>query len=155
MATEATKRSTRHAADSRTGTARRRCPRSRGVCRVDRACLAFPILPGRGEIARDFLRELETVRKTDYVRAGERLGMTKALWFLVDGAGGAQVVVYLESTDAEIALDALVRSRDVFDRWFKARLAEATGLDLNDPPEGTRPAALLAGYADEDLAECR
>jgi hypothetical protein len=122
---------------------------------VDRACLTFPILPGRGEVAREFLAELETGRKADYARSGTKLGLTKALWFLVDGAGGAQLVVYLESADVEFAVDALVRSRDPFDRWFKTRLAEATGFDLNDPPEGTRPAGLLAGYAAEDLTSCQ
>jgi hypothetical protein len=77
--------------------------------------------------------------------------LNQALWFLVDGAGGAQLVVFLEGADVEIAVDALVRSREPFDRWFKNRLAEATGFDLNDPPEGTRPAGLLAGYASEEL----
>jgi hypothetical protein len=119
---------------------------------VDRACLAFPILPGRAETAREFLRELETDRKADHAYAGQRLGLTKALWFLVDGVGGAQVVVYLEGTDIAIALDGLVRSRDPFDRWFKAALADATGLDLNDPPEGLQPPELLASFAIDEPA---
>jgi hypothetical protein len=123
-----------------------------GDHRMNRACLAFPILPGRGDVARTFLGALESDQKADYARAGRRLGLTKALWFLVDGAGGEQLVVYLEGGDVELALDGLVRSRDPFDRWFKTRLAEATGLDLNDPPEGTRPAGLLAGYATDEPA---
>jgi hypothetical protein len=123
-----------------------------GARRVDRACLAIPILPGRTGTARAFLRALETDRKSDHARAGQRLGLTKALWFLVDGIGGAQVVVYLEGADIALVLDGIVRSRDPFDRWFKAELAEATGLDLNDPPEGLRPPELLASFAIDEPA---
>lgn len=118
---------------------------------MNRACLTFPILPGRAEVAREFLDELETSRKADYARAGTRLGLTQALWFLVDDVGGAQLVVFLEGADVEIAVDALVRSRESFDRWFKHRLAEASGLDLNDPPEGMRPAGLVAGFVPKDF----
>jgi hypothetical protein len=114
---------------------------------VNRACLAFPVLPGRGDLARSFLREIAEGRQSDFARAGERLALTRAHWFLVDTAGGELVVVYLEGRDVTVALDGLVRSRDPFDLWFKACLAEATGLDLNDLPEGMRPPELLASFA--------
>lgn len=32
-----------------------------------------------------------------------------------------------------------VESREEFDMWFKKRLLEVTGLDLNNPPELTLP----------------
>jgi hypothetical protein len=38
------------------------------------------------------------------------------------------------------------RSRDDFDMWFKRRLADATGVDLNNPPEMTLP-ELLSSYS--------
>jgi hypothetical protein len=117
---------------------------------VERACLAFPILPGCGDLARAFLGEVATARSADFRQAGYRLGLTRADWFLVDGAGGEQVVVYLEGRDIAAALDLLSLSRDPFDRWFKDRLAETTGLDLNDPPEGMRPPELLASYESSD-----
>ena len=36
-------------------------------------------------------------------------------------------------------------SRDEFDLWFKERLAEATRVDLNDPPEMSLP-ELVSSY---------
>ena len=86
-------------------------------------------------------------RQADFARAGQRFALTRAHWFLVDGVGGEQLVVYLEGADVAVALDGLMRSREPFDLWFKARLAEATGLDLSDPPEGMRPPELLASFA--------
>jgi hypothetical protein len=38
------------------------------------------------------------------------------------------------------------QSGDDFDLWFKQRLADATGLDLNTPPPGQLP-ELLSSYA--------
>jgi hypothetical protein len=114
---------------------------------VDRACLAFPILPGRRERAVAFLGEIADARQTDFAQASRRLGLTRADWFLVDAAGGEQVVVYLQGGDIAASIDALVRSRDPFDRWLKTQLADATGIDLNDPPEGMRPPELLASFA--------
>ena len=39
-------------------------------------------------------------------------------------------------------------SQDDFDLWFKRRLADSTGVDLNDPPEMTLP-ELLSSYSAE------
>jgi hypothetical protein len=41
-----------------------------------------------------------------------------------------------------------VESRDGFDMWFKERLADATGVDLNDPPEMKLP-ELVSSYETE------
>ena len=39
-------------------------------------------------------------------------------------------------------------SQDDFDLWFKQRLADSTGVDLNDPPAMTLP-ELLSSYSAE------
>ena len=120
---------------------------------MDRACLAFPILPGYADLARSFLGEIAGTRQADFVRAGRRFALTRAHWFLVDGVGGEQLVVFFEGEDVTAALDGLIRSRDAFNLWFKERLAEATGIDLNDLPEGIRPPELLASFAAEAGAD--
>jgi hypothetical protein len=99
------------------------------------------------------MREVATARDADFRRTGRRLGLSRAHWFLVDGDGGEQLVVHLEGKDVAAALDGLVRSRDPFDRWLKSTLAEVTGVDLNDLPEGMRSPELLAGFALEPDAE--
>jgi len=97
---------------------------------MDQICLVVPILPGRTADARDFMRELETGRNADYQRSEP---------------AGDQLVAYMESPDFPAALSAFSQSRDEFDRWFKQRLADATGLDLNTRPTGPLP-ELLSSY---------
>jgi hypothetical protein len=53
---------------------------------------------------------------------------------------------YAESEDFNKGLSMCYGSRDDFDIWFKERLAEATGVDLNDPPEMVLP-ELVSSYA--------
>jgi hypothetical protein len=45
----------------------------------------------------------------------------------------------METNDFAHALRLFSQSQDEFDVWFKRRLAEATGVDLNNPPEMTLP----------------
>jgi hypothetical protein len=42
----------------------------------------------------------------------------------------------MESPDFGRALSEFSQSQDEFDRWFKQRLADVTGVDLNSPPPG-------------------
>jgi hypothetical protein len=89
---------------------------------MDQICLVIPILAGKSDDARDFMRELEQSRKADYA-----------------------LVAYMESRDFPEALKLFSQSQDEFDLWFKRRLADSTGVDLNNPPEMTLP-ELLSSY---------
>ncbi len=113
---------------------------------MDQICLALPILPGQTAAARDFMRELEGERKADYARSEQAIGITKEVWYLAPLPGGDHLVAYIESEDFDRALGQFVASRDEFDLWFKRRLAEATGLDLNAPPPGMQLPELLSRY---------
>ena len=52
---------------------------------------------------------------------------------------------YVEAEDFAGALSLFSGSQDEFDLWFKRRLADSTGLDLNTPPSGPMP-ELLSSY---------
>ncbi len=112
---------------------------------MDRVCLVLPILPGKTEDARAFHRELEGPRKSEYEVSERRFGIDKELWFLASGPSGEEFVAYMESSDFNKALGMFVESRNEFDLWFKERLANATGVDLNNPPEINLP-ELLSTY---------
>ena len=92
------------------------------------------------------MRELEEKRKPDYDRSERRIGITKEAWYLAQAPGGDQFVAYMESPDFGQALSLFSRSQDQFDLWFKRRLADSTGLDLNTPPSGPLP-ELLSSYS--------
>lgn len=113
---------------------------------MDQICLALPILPDKTDVARDFMRELEVERKAEYDRSERRIGITKEAWFLASLPSGDHLVAYMESQDFAGALALFVESRDDFDLWFKSRLAEATGVDLNNPPPDMKLPELLSGY---------
>jgi hypothetical protein len=65
--------------------------------------------------------------------------------FLAGTPGGDQFVAYMETSDFGHALSLFSQSQDDFDLWFKRRLCDSTGLDLNHPPEMTLP-ELLSSY---------
>ena len=115
---------------------------------MQQICLVIPVQPGRADDAREFMRELEATRKGEYARSEERIGITKEVWFLAAVGDGEAMVAYMETNDFANALRLFSQSRDEFDVWFKRRLADATGVDLNDPPEMTLP-ELLSSYSAE------
>jgi hypothetical protein len=112
---------------------------------MDRICLVLPILSGKTEDARAFQQELDGPRKRDYEVSERRIGIDREFWFLASAPSGDQFVAYMESPDFSKALGMFVESRDEFDLWFKERLANATGVDLNNPPEIQLP-ELLSTY---------
>jgi hypothetical protein len=113
---------------------------------MQQICLVMPVRSGRGEDARAFMRELEESRKDDYARSEERIGITKELWYLAPLPTGEVLIAYMETEDFGRALGLFSQSRDDFDMWFKRRLADVTGVDLNEPPEMTLP-ELLSSYS--------
>jgi hypothetical protein len=113
---------------------------------MNQICLVIPIMPGKSDDARDFMRELEHERKAEYDQSERRIGITKEVWYLASAPGGDQLVGYMETTDFGKALSLFSSSRDEFDMWFKRRLADSTGLDLNTPPPLQLP-ELLSSYS--------
>ena len=113
---------------------------------MDHVCVVFPLLPGKTEDARAFQRDLDTERKADYDRSERRIGITREYWFLASVPSGDQLVVYMESEDFGRALQMFVASQDEFDLWFKRRLAEVSGVDLNNPPPDMALPELVSSY---------
>lgn len=113
---------------------------------MDQICLAVPVLPDKSGAARDFMRVLESERKPDYERSEQRIGITKEAWFLASLPSGDHLIAYMESPDFHNALGTFSQSQDEFDLWFKGRLADVTGLDLNNPPPGMKMPELLSSY---------
>ena len=113
---------------------------------MDHICVVFPILSGKTQAAREFQRELSQQRMSEYVKSERRIGITKEDWFIASVNGGDQLVAYMEANDFNNALTQFVQSRDSFDMWFKERLADVTGVDLNNPPLGMKFPELVSTY---------
>lgn len=113
---------------------------------MDQICLVLPILPGKTADARDFQQELDTDRKADYDHSERRIGITKEVWYLASLPGGDHLVAYMESGNFQQALQQFVASQDAFDQWFKRRLAEVTGLAMNNLPPDLKLPELVSRY---------
>jgi hypothetical protein len=103
---------------------------------MDQTLFALPILAGKTDDARAFLRELEGERKGQYAASEQRLGLTKEVWAIQGTPAGDLYVVYFAGEDIARAFGQFAASRDEFDAWFKRRVLETTGADLNTPPPG-------------------
>jgi Family of unknown function (DUF6176) len=112
---------------------------------MEQICLVLPVRQGHADDARAFMEELEASRKSEYARSEERIGITKEVWFLAGVAGGDALIGYMETGDFANALSLFSQSQDDFDMWFKRRMADCTGVDLNNPPAMTLP-ELLSSY---------
>lgn len=115
---------------------------------MDHICLVLPILDGKTQDARAFMDELENQRKDAYNLSERRIGIPKELWYLASLPSGVHFIAYMESENFGNSLGMFSQSQDEFDLWFKERLANATGVDLNDPPDIQLP-ELLSNYSAE------
>jgi hypothetical protein len=103
---------------------------------MDQVCFALPLVPGRTSDARAFMAELEDARKGEFAASEQRIGIVKESWYLQQTPDGDLLVAYMESPDFAKALESFQQSRDEFDQWFKQRMADVTGVDLNEPLPG-------------------
>jgi len=113
---------------------------------VDHTGLVVPVLPGKEDVLRRFYEEVDGARRDDYERSEQRLGITKEVAWRAEVETGSVTVVYIESDDFERAFGQFVQSQDEFDLWFKERVLDISGLDLNNPPEMELP-ELLSVYS--------
>ena len=104
-------------------------------------CVVLTLLPGRGESARDFMRQLTGGRRAEQERSELRTGIDGERWFLGQANGGELLIGLIDSDDLARALGLLSVSMEPHDLWFKRCLAEVTGVDLNET--GQLPAAIL------------
>jgi hypothetical protein len=117
---------------------------------MDRICIIYPILPGKTDSARAFLRSLDTEHRDEHARSNRRVGLTREIWFL--SPGGDQLVGYGESPDFNRVFKLFAESDDPFDRWYKQQLLDVTGADMNHPPDDLTLLELLSSYAaDEEI----
>ena len=113
---------------------------------MDHVCVVFPVLPGKTEDARSFMRELDGPRMAEYDKSERTIGITKELWFLAAVPGGEALVGYMESSNFGRAIGHFSASQEPFDVWFKQRMNEVTGVDFNNIPADFRPPELLSRY---------
>ena len=110
------------------------CPRrDGGLSGLSGTLSVISLLPGRGELARDFMRQLAAERRAEQERSDDEWDPGRAM---VPRPGGARRILIglLVSHDLRRSLRLLAVSMDPHDLWFKRQFAEVSGLDLNEAP---------------------
>jgi hypothetical protein len=105
--------------------------------------MALPILPGKEEEWRRFVQELEE-HPREYEDLRRRLGIRAERVWLVRAACGEVALVYTEVEAPEEVIRRLAASEEPLDTWFKEKLLELHGYDLDGPSPRPEPELVFA-----------
>lgn len=99
-----------------------------------RVVRAFPVIPGQEAALEAFLRAMKerSGEVDDFFR---RYGVTMESWHIQTSPEGVLVIVTSEARD-DAAFAEHAASEHPFDRWFKDRVREISGIDLDETPRG-------------------
>jgi len=101
--------------------------------------LTFPILAGKVESWRRFCQELSGSQLQMYLTSRRRLGITHERMELIENAFGATAATTLEASDVAQALGQIFTSNLPFDVWYRKRLQELYGVELDSYEQFLKP----------------
>ncbi len=109
---------------------------------MNQTLFALPILPGKTEQARVFLRALGGERKEEFAACEARLGVTNEVWAIQSGPQRDMLICYFAAADVRQVAAEFTASPDRFDVWFNAQVADVAG-----PNWGSgHPSEIIADY---------
>ena len=95
--------------------------------------VTLPILPGKTEDVKQFVKEATESRKQEYEASRQRQGITKEYVYLQSTPRGDVLVIYREAYDLGQMHQASVTSKDPYDLWFQQQLLACHGAYLTEP----------------------
>lgn len=100
-------------------------------------CFVVPVLPDKEQADLDWMAEMTGPRREEYEESWRRLGITRHAVWHQQTPDGLVAVVYLEADDIPQAMEGVNRSDDPFNQWFRERVQEVHGIDLQSqaPPQ--------------------
>lgn len=105
---------------------------------------AFPIMPGKLEVAKAFGRDAIGPRRAELDAFQDRRGVTRETWAIQETPEGpAFSVVWLESADPAKAMAIAAEDDSPFADWFRERVEEINGLGLSAGPLPEPPTVTL------------
>jgi hypothetical protein len=107
--------------------------------------LALPIVRGKEEEWRRFAQELQETYPREYEDLRRRLGIRAERVWLMQESCGEVALAYAEVEAPEEVIRRLAASEGPFDAWFKEKLIELHGYDLDGPRPRAKP-ELVFGY---------
>jgi hypothetical protein len=104
--------------------------------------LALPVLPGKEEQTRRFVREMAGPRREESIAAAKGIGVQALNLQLQTGPQGALLLVTIVTDDPTAALRMYAAADSPYDRWEKQQFQEITGVDFNASSDGPLPETL-------------
>lgn len=105
---------------------------------------AFPVLPGKEDLARQFAKEALGEHREDYTSLMKASGTTRVTWTLNETPAGMFILVWYEADDVLAIFDILANSTDADAAWMRGRIEEVGGIEMTGPPPGPPPELILA-----------
>jgi hypothetical protein len=113
---------------------------------MDHVCRIFPSLPGKTVDTRAFQQELDTNHKAEYALSEGRLGIPREHRSNAELPIGDLLIGVLDAPKAGATIGQFVQSKDAFDLWFKQRVTDVIGVDLNNPPTDMKLPELVSTF---------
>ena len=117
--------------------------------------VAFPVLPGKEAMAKNELPEYSRAHTDEYAESRKRAGITLERVYDMPTPMGTFNILYGEgANDFATSTQVLMTSDLDFDKYFKAKVQEITGIDFSQPPPGPPP-EVIGEWWDPDVKERR
>lgn len=100
------------------------------------SAVAYPILPGKTDEWREFIRELNGPRQEAFVESRRKAGVHERT-YLQSTSMGDMVIVTLEGDDPGRAFGQMLAETDPFTLWFLERVKALHGVDLAPSTHGS------------------
>ena len=97
-----------------------------------------PILPGKEDEWKQWIQELNTTYRAEYVASRKKLQVRERS-FLQHTPMGDMIIITLEGENPEEAFAHFVSEKNAFTDWFAAGVKSVHGIDLSQPPPGPMP----------------
>jgi hypothetical protein len=95
--------------------------------------MCFPILPGKMETWKAFNQELGHARKVEFDAMMKRCGVSRSRTWLQPMPQGEACFSLHEGSSPDRMISQLVKANDQFGQWFKDKMRECHGVDLDGP----------------------
>jgi hypothetical protein len=100
---------------------------------METSLVALPILPGKTEELKQFVKEVWGARKKEYEASRQRQGITREYVHIQSTPRGDILVIFREANDLGQMHQAAITSKDPFDLWFQQQLFACHGAYLTEP----------------------
>ena len=105
--------------------------------------IALPVLPGKSEKAREFMKSLRKEHARDFAALEKKLQTSKEAVFLQSSPQGDLIIDYYECVHPQKSAEALAKLKDEFAMWMKSEISDITGIDVEAMAKEPMPEQVL------------